>query len=159
LLQHAKYTTPNLNHGYCVDDNARGLIALTKYYSLRKDEAVFTFNPKIFSGFYTTHLIKKMADSEILCLTIDAGLNYQVVKIHMPAHCGGLGITVKEAPDGSIRNMAMRYFLMHCQRLNNFTSPRAWRLYCIRNAGVICRLPVGERSLFRRLRDELAKKI
>jgi hypothetical protein len=25
LLQHAKYTTPNLHHGYCVDDNARGL--------------------------------------------------------------------------------------------------------------------------------------
>ncbi len=29
LLQHARYNTPNLDEGYCVDDNARGLILTT----------------------------------------------------------------------------------------------------------------------------------
>jgi hypothetical protein len=35
ILQHATYNVPNLNHGYCTDDNARALIALCIYYSLR----------------------------------------------------------------------------------------------------------------------------
>src|SRR5207237_1363348 len=30
LVQHATYTLPNLDHGYCVDDNARALL-LTAY--------------------------------------------------------------------------------------------------------------------------------
>jgi glycosyltransferase involved in cell wall biosynthesis len=31
LLQHAKFTIPCREHGYCTDDNARALIAMTKY--------------------------------------------------------------------------------------------------------------------------------
>lgn len=32
LYQHAKFMIPNRAHGYCTDDNARGLIAMAKYY-------------------------------------------------------------------------------------------------------------------------------
>ena len=32
IYQHAKFTIPNRDHGYCTDDNARGVIAMTKYY-------------------------------------------------------------------------------------------------------------------------------
>lgn len=32
LLQHANYIIPNREHGYCTDDNARGLILLSRYY-------------------------------------------------------------------------------------------------------------------------------
>ncbi len=34
LLQHARYTVPDRSHGYCTDDNARGLVVATKYYDL-----------------------------------------------------------------------------------------------------------------------------
>ncbi len=37
LYQHAKFTIPNRAHGYCTDDNARALIAVTKYYSQYPD--------------------------------------------------------------------------------------------------------------------------
>ncbi|UCD51456.1 MAG: glycosyltransferase [Phycisphaerales bacterium] len=37
LYQHAKFTIPNRAHGYCTDDNARGLIAMAKYYSQYPD--------------------------------------------------------------------------------------------------------------------------
>lgn len=37
LYQHAKFTIPNRDHGYCTDDNARGLIATAKYYSQYPD--------------------------------------------------------------------------------------------------------------------------
>jgi glycosyltransferase involved in cell wall biosynthesis len=33
LYQHAKFTTPNRKFGYCTDDNARAVIAMTKYYA------------------------------------------------------------------------------------------------------------------------------
>jgi glycosyltransferase involved in cell wall biosynthesis len=33
LYQHAKFTIPNREHGYCTDDNARGVIAMTRYYA------------------------------------------------------------------------------------------------------------------------------
>ncbi|MBN1363116.1 MAG: glycosyltransferase [Sedimentisphaerales bacterium] len=37
LYQHAKFTIPNRAHGYCTDDNARGLIAMTWYHSQYPD--------------------------------------------------------------------------------------------------------------------------
>ena len=33
LYQHAKFTIPNREFGYCTDDNARAVIAMTRYYS------------------------------------------------------------------------------------------------------------------------------
>jgi len=33
LFQHAKFTIPNRKDGYCTDDNARAVIAMTKYYT------------------------------------------------------------------------------------------------------------------------------
>ncbi len=40
LLQHAKYATPCKKEGYTTDDNARALIACTKYFSLFQDSTV-----------------------------------------------------------------------------------------------------------------------
>jgi glycosyltransferase involved in cell wall biosynthesis len=37
LWQHAKFMVPNREHGYCTDDNARALIAMTNYYSQYAD--------------------------------------------------------------------------------------------------------------------------
>jgi glycosyltransferase involved in cell wall biosynthesis len=33
MYQHAKFTVPNREFGYCTDDNARAVIAMTKYYA------------------------------------------------------------------------------------------------------------------------------
>ncbi|MFZ2149000.1 MAG: glycosyltransferase [Sedimentisphaerales bacterium] len=33
LYQHAKFTIPDRNHGYCTDDNARAVIAMIKYHT------------------------------------------------------------------------------------------------------------------------------
>ncbi|TDJ44160.1 MAG: glycosyltransferase [Gammaproteobacteria bacterium] len=39
ILQHAKFTVPDRAHGYCVDDNARALIAITMAHDLHKTDA------------------------------------------------------------------------------------------------------------------------
>lgn len=40
MLQHSYFCVPNWEHGYCTDDNARALIAVSMYYNLRKDDSV-----------------------------------------------------------------------------------------------------------------------
>lgn len=45
LYQHAKFTIPNREYGYCTDDNARVVIAMTKYYAQYPEpEALRLFN-------------------------------------------------------------------------------------------------------------------
>lgn len=38
LLQHARYNIPDFSHGYTLDDNARALVVITKYFHLYQDE-------------------------------------------------------------------------------------------------------------------------
>jgi hypothetical protein len=38
MLQHAKFTVPNRAHGYCVDDNARALIVVTRTSDLHRND-------------------------------------------------------------------------------------------------------------------------
>jgi len=45
ILQHANFTIPNREHGYCTDDNARAVIAMAKYYAQYRDpEALRLFD-------------------------------------------------------------------------------------------------------------------
>lgn len=156
LLQHAKYMTPNFHHGYCVDDNARGLIAITKYYSLRKDKGVlpliqkylaflfYAFNPE--NGRFRNFMSYDRRWMEL------AGSEDS----HARA-LWGLGVTVKEAPDSSIRNMAMRLFLESLPVVEHFTSPRAWGYTVL---GLQSYLSVYEGDISaRKVRDDLANKI
>lgn len=156
LLQHAKYTTPNLHHGYCVDDNARGLIALTKYYSLKKDNDVlnliqkylaflfYAFNPENnrFRNFMSY-------DRRWLELTGSEDSHARAL--------WGLGVTVKEAPSSSIRNMAMRLFLDALPIVKDFTAPRAWG-YTVLGLHEYLSIYEGDADA-RKIRDTLARKI
>ncbi len=38
ILQHAKFSIPNLKEGYCMDDNARALLMVTMYYKQMKNK-------------------------------------------------------------------------------------------------------------------------
>jgi hypothetical protein len=45
LIQHAKFTVPNREYGYCTDDNARAVIAMTNYYAhYTEPQALQLFN-------------------------------------------------------------------------------------------------------------------
>ena len=41
ILQHSVFSVPDRNHGYCIDDNARALIAAVMNWRLFKDESIF----------------------------------------------------------------------------------------------------------------------
>jgi len=156
LLQHAKYTTPNLHHGYCVDDNARGLIALTKYYSLRKDKDVLLLIQKYLAFLYYAFnqengRFRNFMSYDRRWLELAGSEDSHARALW------GLGITVKEAPDSSIRNMAMRLFLEALPIVEHFSSPRAWGYTVL---GLQAYLSIyGGDSFARKIRDDLARKI
>ena len=156
ILQHATYNVPNLNHGYCTDDNARALIALCIYYSLRKDKTIlpilkkylaflhFAFNPENarFRNFlsYDRRWLEDGGSEDSHARAIWA-----------------LGIAVKYAPNDGIRNMAMRLFHDGLIRLETFGSPRSWAFSVVGLDAYLNKY--GGDSQVRRLRTELAEKL
>lgn len=156
LLQHAKYMTPNFHHGYCVDDNARGLIAITKYYSLRKDKGTLPLIQKYLAFLY--YAFNQENGRFRNFMSYDR--KWMELAGSEDSHARalwGLGVTVKEAPDSSIRNMAMRLFLESLPVVEHFTSPRAWGFTIL---GLQSYLSVYEGDISaRKFRDELALKI
>lgn len=125
LLQHAKYMTPNFHHGYCVDDNARGLIAISKYFSLKKDKGVLPLIQKYLAFLF--YAFNNESGRFRNLMSYDRRWLELIGSEDSHARAlWGLGVTVKEAPDSSIRNMAMRLFLEALPVVEHFTSPRAW---------------------------------
>jgi hypothetical protein len=51
ILQHAKYTIPNRSHGYCVDDNARALIVVTRAHDLNRMDTSLTDLSAVYLSF------------------------------------------------------------------------------------------------------------
>ena len=156
LLQHAKYMTPNFHHGYCVDDNARGLIAITKYYSLRKDKGVLPLIQKYLAFLF--YAFNQENGRFRNFMSYDR--RWMELAGSEDSHSRalwGLGVTVKEAPDSSIRNMAMRLFLESLPVVEHFTSPRAWG-YTVLGLQAYLSIYEGDISA-RKIRDDLANKI
>jgi hypothetical protein len=51
MLQHAKFTVPDRAHGYCVDDNARALIVVTRAHNLNPTDASLADLSSIYLSF------------------------------------------------------------------------------------------------------------
>ncbi len=156
LLQHAKYNVPNLHHGYCVDDNARGLIATVKYYSLKKEKDVLNLIKKylgfLFYAFNTENgRFRNFMSYERRWLELAGSEDSHSRSLW------ALGITVKDAPDTSIRNMAMRLFLEALPAIDTFTSPRAWA-YSILGLQSYLSIYSGDISA-RKIHNELVEKL
>lgn len=156
LLQHAKYMTPDFHHGYCVDDNARGLIALTKYYSLRKEKGVLPLIQKYLAFLYYAY----NRDNGRFRNFMSYDRRWMELAGSEDSHARalwGLGVTVKESPNASIRNMAMRLFLESLPVIEHFTSPRAWGFGVLGLQSYLT--TYGGDLSARKVRDTLATKI
>ncbi|MDY7037572.1 MAG: glycosyltransferase family 4 protein [Thermodesulfobacteriota bacterium] len=156
VLQHANYNVPDVRFGYCTDDNARALIALSIYYSLRKDKTIlpmltkyltflhFAFNPENarFRNFlsYDRQWLEDSGSEDSHARAIWA-----------------LGIAVKYSPNSGIRNMAMRLFHNALTALERLSSPRSWAFGVVGLDAYLNKY--GGDSQVRRVRTHLAEKL
>lgn len=156
ILQHAKYSTPDRAHGYCVDDNARALIVASKYYWLLRDKGIipliqtylsflhFSFNPE--NGRFRNFMSYDRRWLEDIGSEDSHGRSLW-----------GLGVVVQCAPNDAIRNMAAKLFLDGLPVVEDFTSPRAWA-FAIVGLHAYMSLFGGDANA-RRVRTELAEKL
>lgn len=156
IIQHAKFTVPNLHHGYCVDDNARALIVACIYRSLHKDKTIipllrrylaflyYAFNPE--NGRFRNFMSYDRRWLEIEGSEDSHGRALL-----------GLGIAVNYVYNDATRNMAMLLFLDALRVVENFPSPRAWA-FTIIGLQAYLRIYSGD-TYARNLRTILAEKL
>jgi len=156
ILQHAKYSIPDRNHGYCVDDNARALIVAIRYYMLLEDKSVipliqtylsfmhYSFNSE--NGRFRNFMSYDRRWLEDIGSEDSHGRSLW-----------GLGVTVQCAPNDSVRNMAASLFLDSLKVVEDFTSPRAWA-FTIVGLHAYMSLYGGDADV-RRIRTVLSKKL
>lgn len=125
MLQHALFATPDRSHGYCLDDNARALIAVLLYWNLRKDDSVISlmhtylafiaaaFNCQL--GRFRNFMSYERAWLE------DAGSEDS----HARALCA-LGFAVASAPNEPIREISARLFCEALPAVKQFEHIRSW---------------------------------
>lgn len=156
ILQHAAYATPNREHGYCTDDNARALIAALMYYDLTKDESalklVDTYLSFIHHAFNTTNRRFRNFMSYDRRWLEEVGSE----DVHGRA-IWSLGVAVQLAPNEAILSMATRLFHDGLEMTDRFTSPRTWAFALVGIHNYLQRIPGDTEA--RRVRTFLAEKL
>ena len=156
MFQHAMYATPDRNHGYCIDDNARALIGALSAYDLTKDEAILplidTYLSFIHHGFneperrfrnfmsYDRRWLEEIGSEDVHGRAIWA-----------------LGQAVRLAPHDAILSLAMRLLVPAMEKLESFTSPRSWAFALIGIENYLARYS-GDTPA-RRIRQMLATRL
>ena len=125
ILQHAKYTIPDLSHGYCVDDNARALIAVSMYYKLKKNRDIYPFIQKYLAFLNYSFDEKSKRFANFMSYDRRWLENIGSEDSHGRA-LWALGVTIKNIGDESIRTISMELFTSALSVVPEFTSSRAW---------------------------------
>ncbi|MCX7011990.1 MAG: glycosyltransferase family 4 protein [Candidatus Sumerlaeota bacterium] len=156
LLQHAIFTTPNRQHGYCTDDNARALVFASRYAHMTEDESILpllhtylafvndAYNPENgrFRNFmsYDRRWLEETGSEDSHGRALWA-----------------LGEAARLAPDLSVRDMACQLFNASIGIVESLDSPRAWAGSII---GLQAYLEVyGGDAVARRRRGTLAQRL
>lgn len=156
MLQHASFSIPNREHGYCLDDNARALIVAGRYYQLRKDDSILASLKKYLS--FTMNAFNKKSGRFRNFMSYDR--QWLEENGSEDAHgraLWGLGVVIQTAPDESIRDLSCRLFVNAVGCVDDFKSPRAWAFALI---GIYNYLNVyGGDADIKKIRAALADKL
>ncbi len=156
IFQHAFYSVPDRSNGYCVDDNARALLATNLYYNLRKDDQVLYL--------YRTYLSFLLSAFDNERLVFDDFLSYDRKWLQTnsseEAHSRAiwaLGCCIETAPDNALMELMCRLFTSAIDIAEKFQHPRAWAFTLL---GIHCYLNIysGD-AMVRALRASLSQKL
>jgi len=157
MLQHAKYTVPDLVEGYTTDDNARALMVAALAYRNGSDAPnlmdlasgylaflryAFNNNTARFRNFLSYE--RKWTEA--------TGSEDSHGRALM-----GLGTTVAYVSEDGLRSLAASLFERAISSLETFSSPRAWA-FALLGIQEYLRLFGGDMEI-RRIRESLAKRL
>ena len=157
ILQHAVYTLPNYEHGYCTDDNARALILMMLLEELEEGYPERTRLTSIYAAFLQN--------------AFDASLgrfrNFMSYRRDWIGEIGSedshgralwaLGTCVGRSRGEGLRSWASEVFEKALPAVQRFTSPRAWAFAIIGLHEYLRTL--GGDLMANQLRSELAQRL
>ena len=159
ILQHAKSNVPERGHGYCVDDNARALIAVLMAQDYAHDDrsAELTRLTSTYLGFIE-HAFSSERGRFRNFMSYD---RQWLEKIGSEDSHGrslwALGVAVARAPSRGHLTLAVSLFQRALPACTAFTHPRAWA-YSLIGIHQYLRRFSGDAHA-RRVRDELACRL
>jgi glycosyltransferase involved in cell wall biosynthesis len=157
ILQHAIYTVPNRNHGYCTDDNARALVAAMLYWELTEDESILPLASKYLSFLHYAYDAERRHFRNLFSYDRhwEAGLEFS--DDVLGRSLWGLGATVAIAPNEGTLALASRMFCSALATIEGVSSPRAWAFTLVGIHYYLRRFS-GD-SYVRRSREALASRL
>jgi len=156
LLQHCVFSVPDRNHGYCTDDNARGLIVAVMHWRLFEDEAI---NPllKTYLSFLYHAFNEKNSRMRNFMGYDRSWLEEAGSEDSHGRALWALGYIIAHPPNNAYLGLANRLFKEAIEIALSFTSPRAWA-FAIIGANYYLRRFGGD-ALVRRIMAELGEKL
>ncbi len=156
ILQHARFITPNRDHGYCTDDNARALIVTGMHWDLNHEESILPLMHRYLS--FLTHAQDEETGRFRNFMSYGREWLEEVGSEDSHGRAlWGLGTAVALCPHESMIALAARLFLAGLPMVDDFESPRALAFTLCGIQAYLRRF--GGDSDVRRHRGVLAEKI
>ena len=156
ILQHAVYAMPNRHHGYCTDDNCRALVCALRHYELTREDSVLALADKYLS--FTHHAFNPDQKRFRNFLSYDRRWLEDIGSEDVHGRTvWALGSAVMLAPNDAILSLSIRMFHEALERLESFTSPRAWAFALVGLHAYLTRFS-GDTAA-RRIRQTLASRL
>lgn len=156
ILQHATFATPDRQHGYCTDDNARALIVIAMHYSLYEDKDVLPLM-QTYLAFLNSAFNEKTGRFRNFSSYDRRWLEEAGSEDSQGRALWALGIAVAYAPNNSILGLCSRLFYNALPAVEELSSPRAWAFVLV---GIHAYLrKFGGDAGVKRYREMLARRL
>ncbi len=156
LFQHARYTIPFREHGYCTDDVARGLVFCAMHWLLYEDSAILRIIHTYLSFLLDAYNPASKRFRNFLSYNLD-WLDEEGTEDSHGRALWGLGSIVANAPNHSILALSSRLFLNALPTALEFSHPRAIAFSLIGMHYYLRRFNVD--TEVRRIRETLAREL
>ena len=156
MFQHSIYCTPDRNHGYCTDDNARALMTAAMYWDHTHDDSAIPLMHVYLS--FLWHAFDEDTERFRNLMRFDRTWSDMVGSEDSHGRAlWGLGQAVALCPHQSLIALATHMFKRGMPAAEEFSSPRAWAFAIVGAHAYLRRF--GGDSEVRRFRERLTEKL
>ncbi len=157
IIQHAKYSIPNYNDGYCLDDNSRALMLTV----LLEDTSFYNNETRYLQEKYAA-FINYSFDEKLKLFKNQLSYDRKWLEEVGSEDSNGraiwaLGTAISRSKNQQLQNWAADIFIRAVPNVENFTSPRAWAFILLGVTEYLSKFS-GDR-LVSQLRDEFENRL